>query len=247
MKRIAYILAAAALLLLPSCRFVRFGDELKQAIRDRSGNIDVDVEGSTGKITASNNITTRVDVTGEFHHLTCNLPCDVTYTPGDCAVSFRGPDNVLDHISVNNEAGTLTIKSDGVSFRKLSHLGVTLSSPVLESVTFNGAVDFKAPQGITALNFNATVNGAGDVEIDGLQSDSARIEVNGAGDAAISGIDCDDLTVSINGAGDVTLSGTARTASLMLSGAGDIDATGLKAGQIDSKVRGIGKISKPKN
>lgn len=248
MRKILLPLAACALLLLPSCRFVGISDEVKQRYREYGESIFNDDDDDTEEsIVASSTITTHDEVTGEFHKLRCNLPCDVTYTPGDCALSFRGPDNVLDHIIVKNENGTLSIQSDGVSFRKLAHLKVKLSSPVIESLTFNGAVDFSAPEGITALDFSATINGAGDVEISSLKSGKARIEVNGAGDADIRDIDCDELVVSINGAGDGKLAGSARHASLSISGAGNIDATRLKTRSIDSKVRGIGKISKPKD
>ena len=240
------LLAAAALLtLLPSCRFIRVSDELKEQLKE---NINYDVnEGNGDSITASSNQITRNDVTGSFHALTCNLPADMTYTPGECALTIIGPDNILQHIVVNNESGTLSIKSDGTSFRNLKNLKMSLSSPVLESATFNGAVDFAAPQGITATDFRTVVNGAGDINITGLKASTASIQVNGAGDADLTGVDCDELTVDIRGAGDATLAGSARKATLTISGAGDIDARSLRAEEFNSNVRGIGKIQKPKN
>ena len=241
------LLAAAALLtLLPSCRFIRVSDELKEQLKENI-NFDVNVDGNGKSITASSNLITRNDVTGSFHALTCNLPADMTYTPGECALTISGPDNILQHIVVNNESGTLIIKSDGTAFRNLKNLKIALSSPVLESATFNGAVDFSAPQGITATDFKTTVNGAGDIGITGLKASTASIQVNGAGDADITGIDCDDLTVAISGAGDATLAGSARKADLSISGAGDIDARSLRAEEFNTNVRGIGRIQKPKN
>ena len=249
MKRIAYILAAAMLLTLPSCRFVRVSDEMKEKLKDI--NMDIDFNGESvnlnGKeaITASDNYITKDNMTGEFHSIQCNVPGDVIYTPGDCAVSLEGPDNVIQHIKVNNENGKLVVKTDGVTIRKLKKFTVRLSSPVLEDLDFNGAIDFSAPQGITALDFNLTVNGAGDVDIKGLQADKAVLTVNGAGDVDIEKLDCERITVAVNGAGDANVSGTARSASLSISGAGDIDASGLQCPAIDSKVHGIGRIRKP--
>ena len=244
MKRIAYLsLAAAALLFLPSCRFIHVSDELNEKALQEGFSWNGE---SSKSITASNNYITREEVTGEFHSLSCNLPGDVIYTPGDCAVKINAPDNVLDCVTVTNENGTLQIKSNLGRIRNLKKITVTVSSPVLESVNFNGAVDFNAPQGITALRFDAIVNGAGDIEIDGMQASDVSVTVNGAGDATISGIDCENLSVSINGAGDAKVSGKAGSAELAISGAGDIDARELDCEDINSKVRGVGSINRPK-
>lgn len=244
MKKIAYILGAALLLILPSCRFISVSEEAKEELKN---NFSMNGESSGERIIASDNYITRNDVTGEFSALECNLPGDVIYTPGDCAVSIYAPDNILDIVTVRNLNGTLEIKTNTSRIRNLKHVKINISSPVLENVVFNGAVDFNAPQGITALDFRATVNGAGDIDINGLQSSKAALIVNGAGDATISGIDCDDLQVAIAGAGDAIVSGrVSGKANLSISGAGDIDARELQCTDIDSKVRGVGSVKRPK-
>ncbi len=244
MKKLAYILGAALLLTLPSCRFISVSEEAKEELKN---NFSMNGESSGERIIASDNYITRNDVTGEFSALECNLPGDVIYTPGDCAVSIYAPDNILDIVTVRNQNGTLEIKTNTSRIRNLKHVKINISSPVLENVVFNGAVDFNAPQGITALDFRATVNGAGDIDINGLQSSKAALIVNGAGDATISGIDCDDLQVAIAGAGDAIVSGrVSGKANLSISGAGDIDARELQCTDIDTKVRGVGSVKKPK-
>ncbi len=235
MKRLLILSAASLMLLLPSCRFIRIGEGFDKQIR-----------GNGSGITASSNYITRNDVTGDFHSIQCTLPVDMTYLPGSCAISLKGPDNVLSHISIKNDRGTLVIGSDGTSFRNLDKLEIRINSPVLERIAFNGAVDFEAPQGITALDFEAEVNGAGDIDIDGLTAGNVRVIVNGAGDTDISGLDCDRLVVEINGAGDADVAGRASHANLTISGAGDIDVTRLQCPDLDSKVRGIGRVRTPK-
>ena len=245
MKRNIFLLCAACVLLtLPSCRFIKISDELKQQMQGHGVGLVVDPNGE--QIDASDNFITQDNVTGEFHNIQISVPGDVLYTPGDCAFSITAPDNVLEHITIRNENGTLVVKSDGTNFRNLKNLKINVSSPVLEDVVFNGAVDFNAPDGITALDFNATVNGAGDISINGLKAGNVKVTVNGAGDATIYRLECDDFSLAINGAGDATVSGQADTADLTISGAGDIDALDLKAVNISSKVRGIGKIKKPR-
>ena len=243
-KILPLLLAVATLTTLPSCRFISVSDEFNEAMLN--SGFDMSNSGSGERITASDNYITREAMAGDFHSLTCNLPGDVIYTPGDCAVSIYAPDNVMERISVSNENGTLVIKSNLNRIRNLKKITVNISSPVLESVNFNGAVDFNAPEGITALNFDATVNGAGDIDINGLQANEAEITVNGAGDAKIEGLDCDALMISINGAGDASLSGKAGRADLSISGAGDIDARNLNCSDINSKIRGMGSVKRPK-
>jgi hypothetical protein len=244
MKRIAYFsLAALALLSLSSCRFVHVSDELNEKAIEQGFNWNGESSGE--RITASDNYITQYETTGEFHAINCNLPGDVIYTPGECAVSINAPDNVLEHVTVRNENGTLQIKSNAGRIRNLKKITINVSSPVLEDLSFNGAVDFKAPEGITALDFNAVVNGAGDIDIKGLKADNASLVVNGAGDATISELDCENITVAINGAGDAVLSGRASRAGLSIAGAGDIDARKLECSDIDTKVRGVGSVRKP--
>ena len=244
MKKITYILAAAALLLLPSCRFIHISDK---AAEEFENSFTLGGK-SAERIKASDNYITRNETTGEFHSLKSNLPGKIDYTPGDCAVTIYGPDNVLDHITVTNENGVLEIKSNLYRITNLKKLiSVKVSSPVIEQLSFNGAVDFNAPDGITALNFSATLNGAGDINISGLQANEAVLTVNGAADATIKGLDCDYLQVAINGAGDATLAGKAGNANLTISGAGDIDAEKLECPDVSTNVRGVGSIKKPKN
>ena len=243
-KILPLLLAVATLTTLPSCRFISVSDEFNETLLN--SGFDMSNGGSGERITASDNYITREAMAGDFHSLTCNLPGDVIYTPGDCAVSIYAPDNVMERISVSNENGTVVIKSNLNRIRNLKKITVNISSPVLESVNFNGVVDFNAPEGITALNFDAIVNGAGDIDINGLQANEAEITVNGAGDAKIEGLDCDALMISINGAGDAFLSGKACRADLSISGAGDIDARNLNCSDINSKIRGMGSVKRPK-
>ena len=126
--------------------------------------------------------------------------------------------------------------------RRIALLGPNSAQTVFGDYSWTLA---NAPEGITALNFDANVNGAGDIDINGLQASDAAITVNGAGDAKINGIDCDVIAVSINGAGDAKLSGRSARADLNISGAGDIDARQLDCSDINSKIRGVGSIKRP--
>ena len=248
MKKLLTLLAAAALLILPSCRFIKVSDDaiedIKEGFYELNSKIDIGMNSSNDADQGRNIL--RNEATGEFNALICNVPFDVTYTPGDCAMTMDGPEKQLSHIVVTNNNGTLVIKTDGTKLGNVRHLKLRLSSPTLEKMLFNGAVDFNANAGITAENFEMVINGAGDIAIDNLKSGQAVLTVNGAGDVEISGLDCETLKIEVNGAGDATVSGRARLADLSISGAGDIDATGLEAEKLDTHVKGFGKVSRPK-
>ena len=98
MKKMTYILAAAMLLLLPSCRFIKVDKEM---LKDLDEKVDV-FQGGSEKITASDNYITRRDTTGEFHAISCNLPAEVIYVPGNCGITIYGPDNIVEKVIVKN-------------------------------------------------------------------------------------------------------------------------------------------------
>lgn len=244
MKKVTYILGAAMLMLLPSCRFIKVSDD---RLKDFDDKIEV-FQGSSEKITASDNYITREDPTGEFHAITSNLPGEMIYVPGECGIKIYGPDNIVEKVTIDNQNGRLEIKSGVQRIRNLKDgFTITVSSPVLEGITINGAGTFKAKEGITALNFKATLNGAGDLIISGLQANEAEVIVNGAADADIDDLDCDLLKIDIFGAGDAKLSGKAGRANMSITGAGDIDARKLECADLNTSVRGLGSVKKPKS
>ena len=89
------------------------------------------------------------------------------------------------------------------------------------------------------------VSGAGDLEqIDSFSQDEAlEIEVNGAGDLDINDMETKSLEVSINGAGDVDIEHLRcqENVELKLSGAGDMDAT-IECRDLEASVNGAGDL-----
>lgn len=237
MKKIQLILAAAVLLAMPSCRFV----SIKGATLLNTGE-------GLSIVKASDTIAVKDTTVGVFSSLDCSVACDVVYTPGDCSVKISAPDNYIPLIRIENNNGTLKISKDNkIKFSKIETITLTVSCPELEAVNFNGAVDFSAPAGIAAPEFSAEVNGAADMEIDGLKTGKATLNVNGAADVEIERLDCTHLRMEVNGAGDIVLSGRADKAEAFINGAGDIDAKSLVCDDFTSRVNGVGSVKRPKN
>lgn len=236
MKRINLILAAAALLALPSCRFVKVNSSILENMGEGRKTIE-----------ASDTIVAKDTTVGDFNSFSCFLACDVVYTSGDCSVSLSAPDNIIDYINIENKNGQLVVSKDNkISFNKPQKVTLRISCPELESLNVAGAVEFSAPSGISAPQFSADVNGAGDLEINGLKTGKATIKVNGAADIQIDGLDCSLLNMEVNGAGDIVLNGRAGKAEAVINGAGDINATGLDCNDFSAKTHGIGSVKRPK-
>lgn len=250
MKRI--ILLTLAAFAATSCGFVRInGDKLSDVIREglENGDINVVFNGDTlasrAKIVASDNYITKDYPVDLFSSIRTDIPCDVTYTDGQPFLSISAPDNVLEYVSVENRNGELVLSLPRASlkFKKMKGIRVTVSSPMLNGLTINGAGDFDAPSGIVTDSFNAVVSGAADMDIDGLKCDGiARIVVNGAGDIDLEKVECGSLKVEISGAGDCTVEGHAGDADFTVNGAGDVDIHDFSADNLQTRINGVGNV-----
>ena len=86
----------------------------------------------------------------------------------------------------------------------------------------------------------ATISGAGDLSVTGLDGGDFSIRISGAGDATLTGR-CAGLDVDLSGAGDLDISDlTCRRLTLAISGAGDI--MGRAGDEITADVAGAGDV-----
>lgn len=224
MKRF-FLLAALSLAAFTSCVFT--------------------VSGSNGgEILGSSQEVTRTFDVAPFEVLTINVPGDVVYEAGAPKVVIVAPEKYMEHIVVEPDGdGALVIKSDDKKIRSFKNTKIYVTSDALSSLTINGAVDMECKHGIrTDGDFNLTLNGAGDLDIAGLEAADVSIRCNGAADLSLTGLNSANLDVTINGAGDVKVTGNTGRAWLTINGAGDIDATGLEAAVIRPSVHGVGSV-----
>jgi hypothetical protein len=85
-----------------------------------------------------------------------------------------------------------------------------------------------------------TFNGAGDLEMDELDTDSVAITINGAGQASINNLIADSVTVQISGTGNVQLAGEVNQSRVNIDGAGNVQAGDLKSANTMVIVNGVG-------
>ncbi|MBO4465686.1 MAG: DUF2807 domain-containing protein [Bacteroidales bacterium] len=187
---------------------------------------------------------TRTVDAAPFDVLTISIPGEVVYETGAPKVVIIANEKYMEHIVVEqNGNGRLSIKSDDKKIRSFKNTKIYITSDFLSSLTINGAVDMECKHGIRSTgDFSLTLNGAGDLDIAGLEAADVTIKCNGAADLGLTGLRAATLDVTMNGAGDVKVSGEADRADLTINGAGDIDATGLEAAIIRPSVHGVGSV-----
>ena len=120
---------------------------------------------------------------------------------------------------INDELVVRTTKN--VSFGSNKCPVLTVSTPVLNRLTLDGACDFMAHNKIEANPLTLIMSGMGNV----------KAELN-----------TDSLSAYISGAGDFKLSGRADTAHLNLSGTGELDSLALQTREATVNLSGAGTI-----
>ena len=223
------LLFISAALLLSSCTFVRIG----------SNALD-------GMVVGSGNTVTETFSVAPFESITIRFAGDVEYTPGveDCSVAVTASDNVIKLLDIFVDDGTLVLAlKDGASVTN-SRIKVNACSPSLSEVKLQGSGDFTTTAPMVTDSFSLTINGSGDIDIDGLECKDFALAINGSGDAIVSNIDCESIAAAIRGSGDIRLSGKADAADISIYGSGDIDIREPETSNLSTTKRGSGDILK---
>lgn len=234
MKAFVILAIVAGSLLVSGCVFVKIKDH---GVTTRSGV----------KVAGNGVIQEKTFEVGEFSRIALNVPADVTYSKSDgCSLSVSMDENLFEYLSVSVEDGTLKVGSKGVSLRNFKKLSMSVSSPTLERLDCNGAVDFEAVGPVCGEEFVMIVNGAADVDMGSLDVKDAQFEVNGAADLDVKLVDAQNVSLRISGAGDAKLRGKTKDVNVTVSGAADVDLALLEYENLSKSISGMGSVKTPK-
>jgi|GEM_PF-886542 len=137
-------------------------------------------------------------------------------------VRLQGPAALIADTVVAVENGTLIIRfREGAkwSWNPGSGMNVVVSTPSLSAVKLDGA---------------------GNVEIFGLEGETFAATTGGSGSIRATGLDVGSLQLASEGAGGISVEGSAREATYIVEGAGSIDAMRLRVPKASIAVRGAG-------
>jgi hypothetical protein len=161
---------------------------------------------------------------GEITEVRMELACNVEFysAPSD-TVTLQIQPNLMEHVTVSESGGVLTVRSRrNIRVSSSTNIPVlTVSTPALTRFDFSGAGAFTANDVISSDTFTLTVSGAG--------TGSAKLDVT-------------TLEVVMTGAGDFRFSGRADAARLMMTGAGKLDALDLEAREGNINLSGVGTV-----
>ena len=229
MKAFVILAIVACSLLLSGCVFVK----IKDGSFPKSGQ----------HVAGNGVIVEKTFEVGAFSRIELGVPADVSYSKSDdCSLSVSMDENLFEYLTVSVEDGVLKLGSKGVSLRNFKKLAMSVSSPTLERLECNGAVDFVSDGPVCGEEFVMKVNGAADVDLASLEVKTARFEVNGAADLDVRVVDAESVSLSISGAGDAKLSGKTKEVEVTVSGAGDVDLSRLEYDNLSKKVSGMGTV-----
>jgi hypothetical protein len=88
-----------------------------------------------------------------------------------------------------------------------------------------------------------TVSGAGDVQMDALNTTSLDLVMSGAGNVTIEQFEAEELSATISGAGSLEVSGQVTEATIEISGAGGVKAGDLESQTATVNITGLGGVT----
>lgn len=186
--------------------------------------------------------TTETRDVGQFNRVVLEGAADIEITVGEAtSVSVTSEAELMDRIDTEVRNNTLYISQDYRRWRDWedADLYVVISTPELDSVQVDGAGDIEV-SGIDSDNFEVEINGAGDISLSG-SCVSATYEIDGAGDIDADGLRCQNVTITVNGAGDADIYAS-ESVDATLNGVGDVSISG-NPDSVRQRVNGFGEIS----
>lgn len=195
----------------------------------------------------------------EFNALDVSDNVEVIYTVSDStSVLVKGKENSVKNLILNcDKNGTLHIynKSEDNKqkssprhwvywvFNENDNKGVTvyISGPNINNINISGAGNFTCKNALHPENLSVFVNGAGDIDLDSIQTKDFRLNISGAGDFDAKAITAEKVDFKATGAGDIDSHIiNASYVSITISGAGDVDTNLTDCGNVYVSVTGAG-------
>jgi hypothetical protein len=178
-------------------------------------------------------IVRTLDFDGD-HILRIDAPVTLRFTRGDTTrMTVEGPRRTLDRLQYQD--GRLSLHG-----RSWSHgaIKVDITAPRIAGLEINGASDVEL-NGLDQPNLTIDARGAVDLDASG-KVQTLTVSSHGAGDLDLEKLDARDATVRIAGVGDVDISASG-TVDAAISGAGDISLH-RKPARLTSTINGVGSI-----
>lgn len=159
-------------------------------------------------------------------------------TVGDSqSVEISGEGDLDKKVQTRVKGGELEIIQVGDSWRE-DAIEVTITVASLEEVIVDGAADLEI-DGVSSESFELRLPGAADVEVSGTCG-TFIVAIAGAASVDAEDLECDNVDISIAGTGEV-IAYARQSAQARISGLGSIEIYGEPA-TVERKIAGLGNI-----
>ncbi len=174
----------------------------------------------------SGTVITETRAVADFTGIELSYPARVTITQGESAsLRIEAEDNLLPGLQTRVRNGQLEIFYDVDNGKHVNPTKMVQINIVVKDLN---EVDFSS---------------AGELNIDGLETDELDISVSGAGSLDVNDLTTKQLTVNLSGAGSVTMSGTADQVDLSISGFGSFNGKDLQSQTASVALSGAGSAT----
>jgi len=144
----------------------------------------------------------------------------------DVSLEIEAEDNIIDELTSEVEDNTLVLgyqdKFWSTSVIPTNGITYTLTVTDLTDITFNGA---------------------GDLELDSLETSSLDVKINGVGQINIDALTAESLSVHIAGTGTISIGGKVSSQDITIDGAGNYQAGDLETDTTSIEINGIGNAT----
>jgi hypothetical protein len=179
---------------------------------------------------------------GEFSAVELRGSATLDVLVGTAAsVTLVGDTRTLEKFTTRVQDGTLLVeqKSGWMWFTNGGDLQARITVPALRALTLNGAGNVSI-NGLAGGELVVTLQGAGNVEATG-SLDALVAVMNGAGNMNFTRVTARDVTATTNGAGNLDVSASGKLVATV-NGVGSINYAG-KPAQVETAINGVGSIS----
>jgi len=174
----------------------------------------------------SGNVVTESRKVNDFQAVEVSYPAQVFISQGNTvSVKIEAEDNVLPGLRTEIKNGKLDI-----FYRSVNGKRVNPRKPVKITIVVKD---------LSEVDFSS----AGELTIQGLETDSLEVSLSGAGNLEFDNILVQDLAVNLSGAGSMSASGTADDLDLTISGFGDFKGSDLHGKTARVDISGAGSAT----
>lgn len=175
-------------------------------------------------VRGSGDLISEVRTVSEFNSIRLDGAGQLLITQGDGeSLEITAEDNLINDLTSEVQDGTLVLGFQDSPLRKTLFptrpITYTLMVRDLDSIT---------------------INGAGDLQIDTLQTNTLLLTLNGAGQFKINSLDAQSLEVQLFGAGNIEIGGEVVSQKVKIDGAANYQADNLRTSSTVIEISGLG-------